>query len=64
MTDEAPHNLDKTEKAGAAVCICGHEAPDLYALLSHIGEGNKQFHEMKRGEHARNLEQTTTRPRR
>lgn len=49
---EAPHDFDKTEKTGAAVCVCGFEAPDLYALLPHIGEGNKAYHEKIRGEYA------------
>lgn len=62
MSDEAPHNFDTTE-GGDAVCICGEKAADLYALLPHIGEGNKSYHKKIRGEYARNLEQATT-PRR
>ena len=58
---EAPHNFDKTEKTGAAVCVCGFEAPDLYALLPHIGEGNRGHHSRIKGELCKSSEQKTTR---
>ncbi|CAK0767482.1 hypothetical protein CCP3SC15_360011 [Gammaproteobacteria bacterium] len=59
--NEAPHDFDKTEKTGAAVCVCGFEAPGLYDLLPHIGEGNREFHLMKKGELCKSQETKTTR---